>query len=121
MCPYTSSAAKLGDLFSYVTCIIAKTIIPLIFALAVVMFLWGVVQYVINDGKEEKKEDGKKFMVWGIIALTVMIGVWGLVGILGRTFGLNTTVLPWVTPPGSSSSSTSSSSDPGCTGPFCSE
>ncbi len=85
--------AKLGDLFSYISCLIVKTIIPLIFAIAVAMFLWGVVQFTIKDS-EEAKDKGRNLMVWGIIALTVMVGVWGLVGIVGRTFNLNTTVIP---------------------------
>jgi len=35
-------------------------------------------------------------MLWGIIALAVMVSVWGLVKILGDTFNVNTTVLPKV-------------------------
>lgn len=85
--------AKLGDLFSYISCIIVRGLIPLIFAMAVAMFLWGVVQFTIKDS-EEAKDKGRNLMVWGIIALTVMMGVWGLVGIVGSTFRLNTTILP---------------------------
>jgi hypothetical protein len=82
------SEPKFQDLLSYVGCIINRSIIPLIIALAMVMFIWGVVQYVINSDEEAKKEKGKQFMIWGIIGLTVMIGVWGLVRILGNTFGI---------------------------------
>jgi len=74
-------------------------VIPLIFALAVAMFVWGVVQFVINSSEEAKKEKGKQFMVWGIIALTVMVCVWGLVAILGNTFGVNTGFIPQVKSP----------------------
>ncbi|MFA6274164.1 MAG: hypothetical protein WC662_03305, partial [Candidatus Paceibacterota bacterium] len=94
------SGPKLGDLVSYVTCIILKSVIPLIFALAVAMFVWGVVMYVINTSEEAKKAKGKMFMIWGIIALTVMVSVWGLVAILGNTFGI-TTIVPQL--PGTSS------------------
>ena len=79
---------KFQDLLSYVSCIISGSVIPLIFALAMVMFIWGVVQYVINNDEEAKREKGKQFMIWGIIGLTVMIGVWGLVKIVGTTFGI---------------------------------
>lgn len=92
MCNFVANA-KLGDLFSYISCIIVKSVIPLIFAMAVAMFLWGVVQFVIKDS-EEAKDKGRQLMVWGIIGLTVMVGVWGLVGIVGRTFNLNTSVIP---------------------------
>jgi hypothetical protein len=79
---------KLGDLLGYITCMISRSVIPLIFALATASFIWGVVQYVINNDDEGKKAKGRTFMIWGIIALTVMVSVWGLVSILGNTFGI---------------------------------
>ncbi|MCE9585038.1 hypothetical protein K8Q94_00195 [Candidatus Nomurabacteria bacterium] len=83
---------KIGDLFNYGTCIITKSVVPLIFALAFVVFIWGVVQFIMNSDQEAKKEQGKQFMVWGIIALTVMFSVWGLVSILNNTFGIKTVI-----------------------------
>lgn len=79
---------KLGDLFQYASCIISKAVIPLIMSLALAMFIWGVVQFVINSDEESKKAKGKQFMIWGIIAFTVMISIWGLVKIVGTTFGI---------------------------------
>src|ERR1035437_3173643 len=111
--PLTGTAAtcnllnnpKIQDLLCYVTGIINSSIIPLIFAVAVVTFAWGVVKFFIIDANEEKKrEEGKQFMIWGIIALTIMLSIWGLVAILGDTFNVGSKVLPQVTPPGSSSS-----------------
>ena len=46
------------------------------------------IYYVINTQDEAKREKGKQFMIWGIIALTVMVCVWGLVSVLGNTFGI---------------------------------
>jgi hypothetical protein len=58
--------------------------IPVLIALGVLAFMWGIVLYLFKPDKE----DGKKFMLWGIIALFVMTSVWGLVGILrGTLFG----------------------------------
>ena len=93
---------KFSDYLDYFTCIIGSSVIPFIFALAVVMFIWGVVKYfIINADEEKKRAEGKQFMVWGIIALAVMLSVWGLVGVLKTTFGINTgaSVLPQVAPP----------------------
>jgi len=94
--------AKLSDYLNYVTCIIGSSVIPFIFAVAVVMFIWGVVKYfIINADEEKKRAEGKQFMLWGIIALAVMISVWGLVNILGTTFGLggdSLKLLPQVKP-----------------------
>lgn len=90
--------AKIQDIFDYVSCIISKSIIPLIFTLAVAFFVWGVVQYMLASADEHKKEMGKQYMVWGIIALTVMVSVWGLVNLVGNTFGLDTGFIPQVQP-----------------------
>lgn len=93
---------KLQNYLTYITCIINSSVIPLIFALAVIMFVWGTINFfILNAGEEEKRTQGKQFMIWGIIALAVMISVWGLVAILGTTFGIDTTFLPQVRPPGS--------------------
>jgi hypothetical protein len=100
-----SSACRLGkDLggfFNFITCLINSAVIPLIFALATLMFIWGVVQFfIIGANEEAKREQGKQFIIWGVIALTVMISIWGLVNILTSTFGVNSSILPEVCPEG---------------------
>jgi hypothetical protein len=87
---------------TYITCIINSSIIPIIFAGAAVMFIWGVVNFfILNADEEAKRAQGKQFMLWGIIALAVMLSVWGLVGVLKATFGIDvgTSFLPQTTPP----------------------
>ena len=104
MCNALINNPKFQDVILYIICIINKAIIPLVFAVALVLFIWGVMQYVIYAQDTEKKAKGKQFMIWGVIALTVMLAVWGLVAILGRTFGLEARFLPRAQPGGSSSS-----------------
>lgn len=90
---------KLQNFLGYVTCILNNSVIPLIFAIAFVAFIWGAVQFlVIGAGDETKRTKGKQLMIWGIIGLVVMLGVWGIVKIVGGTFGVNTSVLPQVKP-----------------------
>ncbi|MEX2052537.1 MAG: hypothetical protein WD991_02500, partial [Candidatus Paceibacterota bacterium] len=90
---------KLQNVLGYFTCLINSSVIPFIFAVAILMFIWGAVKFfIINSEEEEKRAQGKQFMLWGIIALAVMLSVWGLVEILGGTFGLNTSALPQVSP-----------------------
>ncbi len=98
VCGSLRNDPKIQDLMCYATGIIKNAVIPLIFALAMVMFLWGVVQFVINSDDESKKTKGKNFMLWGIIALAVMVSVWGLVAVLGDTFNVNTKFIPQVKP-----------------------
>ena len=62
-------------------------IIPIIFALAVLYFLWGALLFIQSAGDPKGREEGKKRLIFGIIGLAVMVSVWGLVSILVNTFG----------------------------------
>ena len=67
-----------------------NSIVPILIALAVVYFVWGVVSFVIASD-EEAKTTGRNRIIFGIIGLAVIIGMWGLVNVLRNTFGLNNT------------------------------
>lgn len=83
---------SLGDVLKFGTCFIEQSVIPLFFGLAFLMFVYGTFRFMTQE-KAEEKEKGRQFMLWGIISFAVMFGVWGLVAILGNTFGV-TNVLP---------------------------
>ncbi|PIR68972.1 hypothetical protein COX93_03410 [Candidatus Nomurabacteria bacterium CG_4_10_14_0_2_um_filter_30_12] len=73
---------------------ILDTIIPILVVLGVVYFVYGVVMFVIAS-EEEAKTKGRNSMIYGIIGLVVIIAMWGLVGIVMRTFNVdNTGTLP---------------------------
>ncbi len=69
---------------------IINPLISLLFALAVVYFLYGVVQFLMNQDNDENKTTGKNHMLWGIIGIAIMLGVIGLINIVLSTFGLPT-------------------------------
>ena len=77
---------------------IINAAIPVVLALAVLYFFWGLAQYVLNSANEDKKEEGRNIMIWGIIALFVMVSVWGLIRMLQTTFGVGgqTPIIPEV-------------------------
>ena len=69
---------------------ILDIVIPILIVLGVVYFIWGVVSYVIGSDEEAKKK-GRDRMIFGIIGLVVIVAMWGLVGIVTKTFGLTGT------------------------------
>jgi hypothetical protein len=74
--------------------------VPIVFALAFIVFIWGIFQYFIAGGHDEEKRDaGKSLMLWGLIGFFVMVSVWGLVNILLGTFQLNNNVRQYPTAP----------------------
>ncbi len=75
-------------------------IIPLLISFAVVLFLWGLVKFVANASDEGKRQEGKDLMIWGLIALFVMIAFWGIVGWIQTTLDLNNTAGVIVGPSG---------------------
>ena len=82
---YSPSQGIMG-LFTFAGVILNRAV-PLLISLAVVWFIWYVFRYLIASEDEEKRSAAKKGMVWGIIAIFVMVSIWGLVAILQATFG----------------------------------
>ena len=68
--------------------LIINPLILLLFALALVYFLWGLLGFISNQENEEKKTAGKKHMLWGIIGITIMMGVWTILNVVLNTFGI---------------------------------
>lgn len=78
--------ASIGELVNNLMSLLKGKIIPLLFALATVIFMWGVIQYIIAGGSEDRAKNAKQVILWGIIGLTVMVSAWAIVGILCNSF-----------------------------------
>ncbi len=77
------------DFASLVSLVIGSVFSPLtglLIGAAVVYFLAGVLKYVRQVSDDKAREEGRKMMLYGIVALFVMISVWGLVNVLRGTF-----------------------------------
>jgi FtsH-binding integral membrane protein len=69
--------------------VILNPLIRLMFAAAVIYFLWGVFIYIMNADSEEKRREGGQHIMWGLIGLVIMMGVYGILRIAtGTIFGL---------------------------------
>tara|TARA_B100001971_G_C17824487_1_gene350609 strand:- start:11 stop:460 length:450 start_codon:yes stop_codon:yes gene_type:complete len=69
-------------------------LIPLVIALALFYFFWGLANFIRKSGDSTAQEEGRNQMVWGIIALFVMLSIWGIVTVLQETLGLRTLGAP---------------------------
>jgi hypothetical protein len=70
---------------------INNILVPVVFALAFLMFLWGIFNYYFAGEKgdtSKTRDKGKDFILWGVVAFFVMLSVWGLVNLLVDTAGL---------------------------------
>jgi uncharacterized membrane protein YidH (DUF202 family) len=80
--------ASLDSFIANVNTTIINPLILFLFALAIVYFLYGVFEFIMNQENEEKKTAGKSHIVWGIIGITIMMGVWTILNILLNTFNI---------------------------------
>jgi uncharacterized membrane protein len=78
--------------------------IPILITLAVVYFIWGVIQYTVSTDEEAKKGARGK-IIQGLIGLFVIIAFWGIVRLITTTFGvgpeqINQNLIPCIPGPG---------------------
>ncbi len=69
-----------------------NSIIPLFLALAVTFFIWNVLKYINSGDNAELREQAKAMMVYGIVAIFVLVSIWGFVDVLVDAFNLNNNV-----------------------------
>ena len=72
-----------------ITGTISGILVPIIFSLAALFFVWGVFNYfILGAGDSEKREQGRSFVIWGLLGMVVLFSVWSLVKIILSTFGI---------------------------------
>lgn len=63
-------------------------LLPVVAGLALLAFFWGLAKFIARVGGDEKAvSEGKSLMVWGLIALFVLISIWGILGFLSDQLG----------------------------------
>ena len=85
--PMLVAAQTIGALLGNFRNLLNQTI-PVLIGLAGVVFLWGVVQFIMGAGDEEKRTKGRNLIIYGLIGIAVMLSFWGLVNILLVTFSI---------------------------------
>lgn len=95
-----------ANAFSIITTVnqLLSYIIPVLISLAVVYFIWGVIQFTVSTDEEAKKGARGK-IINGLIGLFVIVAFWGIIKLITNTFGvgpeqLNRTSIPCIPGPG---------------------
>lgn len=93
--PYiTSAQATLGansgiePLLRNLHILINRRLIPLFVGLAFLYTMYAVVDFMATGQDSQKKADKKQRIFWGIIGIVIILSIWGLVAIVGSTFGV---------------------------------
>ncbi len=96
--PYAAFAATVRDLGGLIDLFydFIKRLIPLVFAIAILAFFWGVARYIMNADNESERTKGNQMIIYSIIALFVMVSIWGIISILTGTFGVGSGSAPFL-------------------------
>ncbi len=74
-------------------------LVPLLMAVALIVFLYGIYKFFILGASDEKaRTEGRKFAMNGIIGFVIILSVWGIVFIVVETLNLNVTNTSLPTP-----------------------
>ncbi len=81
----------LGSTLSYITELIDLAI-PLLSAIAFIVFFWGLSKFILNSSKQAEIENGKTYMMWGVLALFILVSFNAIIGFVkGDLFGNSST------------------------------
>ena len=58
-----------------------------LFVVALILFFVGIFRFFLSKDKDAH-EQGYKFMAFGVVALFVMVGIWGIVAFISQTLNI---------------------------------
>ena len=85
---WVAYADSVDDLLFKLNAKIINPAIEFAFIIALVIFLWGLMQFIRKADNKDSRGEGKQHMLWGIVGFLIMFGVWGIINILIGTFGI---------------------------------
>ncbi len=88
LAPVIVHAATIDSLIDGAASVVMD-LIPTLLTLAVLVFFWGLVKFISHAGDEKTIADGKQLMIWGMIAIFVMVSLWGIIGFFQQELGLD--------------------------------
>ena len=94
--PLTMSAATPLEDFVVVLANVVKALVPIASTLAVVYFFYGLARFILAAGDPQGKVEGKNIMIWGVVAIFIMLSIFGIVGFIQQTVGTDEKVDPQI-------------------------
>lgn len=70
--------------------VIVNPIIQVAFAVATIVFVYGVFEFIRGADNPEVRKQGQQHILWGLIGLAIMVSVFTIIDILLNTLGAGT-------------------------------
>ena len=75
--PTTSIREILNGIGSFMS----TKIMPILVGLAILIFIGNIIVFIASSGNERKREQFRKYIVNALIAMFILISIWGIVGL----------------------------------------
>jgi len=86
--PFIASAQSITSVTTLISALINYSI-GILIGVAIIAFFLGLIKYLFKStGDATEKGKAAKLMIYGIIAIAVMLSIYGLVRLLQNTFGV---------------------------------
>ncbi len=88
--PYFASAAALTGVKEWVAGFgdLVDAVYLMLFGIALLVFVWSMIQVIIKAGDPKAKEEARNRMIWGIIAIFIMFSIMGIVSWIGGNLNI---------------------------------
>lgn len=82
--------------------VVAQIVNPLILLMAAVAFVvlvWGIFEFIRGAGDDTKRKEGRRAIGWGLVGLVIMFGAYGILNVALKTFNLKEVPRGFLTQP----------------------
>jgi len=81
----TGNVAAFGNALNPIITNVVNPLVELAFAIAIVVFVYGVIQMITHDTDAEAHSKGRWSMVSGLIGMFIMFSAWGIIYLISNT------------------------------------
>jgi hypothetical protein len=67
--------------------IVVDPAVQLLFAAAIVYFVWGVFTFIRKADDSSERATGANHILWSTVGLFIMVSVWGIIAMLKNSIG----------------------------------
>lgn len=75
-------------LLNNIITVVVNPVILLLFALALLIFVWGIVEFINSQTADAKRKEGQKKIIWSLVGMLIMFSAYGIIRLILNTFGI---------------------------------
>ncbi len=88
---YAAGSGYFSDSLNSISKIMSTSVVTLLFGIAFLAFVIGLIRYIITGAHdEEKRAQGKNLMIWAVVGLAIMSTLFGIINIVSGIFNVDT-------------------------------